>query len=80
MNNIPEFDPFQLMMSKMNSSDITQNHTVISYADEDLLELQEFCKQHNIMGINFKNRNPKAILHMLKQKIGVLDEKKLLFD
>jgi hypothetical protein len=37
--------------------------------------LEEFCKSHGILGVNFKNMNPKAVLNMLKNKIGVKEEK-----
>jgi hypothetical protein len=84
MNNMPEFDPIKLMMSKRNSGDVSSDSPIVTYNEEDVLALEEFCKTHNIMGVNFKNRNPKSILHMLKQRIGILDEqkieKKLLFD
>jgi hypothetical protein len=45
----------------------------ITYDEADVKTLQEFCRKHNILGVDFGNQNPKAILAMLKGKMGIAD-------
>jgi hypothetical protein len=37
-------------------------------------ELQEYCQKHGILGVNFGNRNPRAVLQMLKARMGERSE------
>lgn len=41
---------------------------VQEYSDEEMKELEEFCKKRGIIGLNFNGMNPRAILNMLKGK------------
>ena len=70
MNNIPEFDPYKLLLKRkqQHSNPIGEIPTV-SFDELDVKELEEFCKSHGILGVNFKNMNPKAVLNMLKNKM-----------
>jgi hypothetical protein len=78
------FDPYQIMINKNSKGDDESVHPpVIEYDINEVIELQEFCNRYGIVATNFKNMNPKSILNMLKQKIGVVDEqmnRKILFD
>lgn len=38
----------------------------------DIRELEEYCKKRGIVGVNFGNRSPRAVLEMLK---GMTNEK-----
>jgi hypothetical protein len=40
--------------------------------EHDVTELEIFCKKHNIIGLNIR-RNPKVILSMLKNKMGIIE-------
>jgi hypothetical protein len=46
------------------------NPSIPQYSEEDMRELQEYCQKRGIIGVNFGNRNPKAILQMLKARMG----------
>jgi len=60
-----------LNKAKLNSQDSVLPE--IPAVDPDALqELTTFCKQHNILGLNFKSMtNPAAMLSMLKNKMGL---------
>lgn len=83
-NNLPSFDPVALLMKRKQQEDLP-NMGVMEYNQDDILELEDFCRKHNILGVNFGRSNPKSILNMLKNKIGHLQSesstpKKLLMD
>jgi hypothetical protein len=50
------------------------NQEPIEYNADDINELQEYCKKHGILGVNFGNRNPKTVLQMLKARMGERSE------
>lgn len=78
MNNIPEFDPYQMLLKRKQCQDDPTFIPKIEHNQEDVKELEEFCTKYGILGLNFKNMNPKAILNMLKSKMGVLDTESIL--
>lgn len=69
-----EFDPYKALLKKKVSQDNNELPPVMSIDPNDLYELQEFCKQHNIIGFNCGKMNPKFALKMLKSKMGVPSE------
>lgn len=73
MNNVPEFDPYKLLLKRKQQEDDPTFISKIEHNHEDIKELEEFCNKYGILGINFKNMNPKTILNMLKSKMGVID-------
>lgn len=75
MNNVPEFDPYKILLQKKFNQTNPSEIPTISYNEDDIKELEEFCKKHGILGVNFKNMNPKSVLNMLKNKIGIREEK-----
>jgi len=44
------------------------------YDNNDMKELQEYCQKYGILGVNFGNRNPRAVLQMLKARMGERNE------
>lgn len=44
------------------------------YDNNDMKELQEYCQKYGILGVNFGNRNPRAVLQMLKARMGERSE------
>lgn len=50
------------------------NPAIPAYSDEDLKELQEYCSKRGIIGVNFNGMNPKAVLNMLKNRMGERNE------
>jgi hypothetical protein len=69
-----EFDPYKVLLKKKVSQDNNELPPVMSIDFNDLYELQEFCKQHNIIGFNCGRMNPKFALKMLKSKMGLPNE------
>jgi hypothetical protein len=76
MNSYPSFDPYQMLMRRKQMQDNPQDLPVMEYDPRDVQELEEFCRQYNILGFNFGKMNPKAALSMLKKKVGVVNEQK----
>ena len=77
MNSYPSFDPYQMLMRRKQMQDNPQDLPVMEYDPRDVEELEEFCKNHNILGFNFGRMGPKAALQMLKRKVGVVSEQKI---
>lgn len=75
--NLPEFptslnDPiFQSLVRRKKQGEDTTLPPVQEFPENDILELEEFCKSHGILGFNCGRMNPKAALQMLKNKLGV---------
>jgi len=44
------------------------------YGEEDMQELQDFCSKRGIIGVNFNGMNPKAVLKMLKSRMGITEQ------
>ncbi len=83
MNQVPEFDPYKLLLKQKSLSDDPKRIPKVYFDECDIKALETFCNQHGIMGMNFGNMDPKAVLRMLKTKMGVLEEvsdKKMLLD
>lgn len=69
-------DPVHAMLVKkhqMQKNDTDVTNISIENPD-DIKALEEFCKKYNILGVNFGCRNPRAILQMLKSKMGIKEE------
>lgn len=81
--NYPAFDPYQMLLRRKQQEEDPQSFPVIQYDEHDIRELEEFCKQYNIIGFNCGKMGPKAALNMLRNKLGVItekmDNKKILF-
>ena len=73
--NYPAFDPYQMLLRRKQQEEDPQSFPVIQYDERDIRELEEFCKQYNILGFNCGKIGPKAALNMLKNKLGVVSEK-----
>lgn len=78
MNNVSDFDPYKLLLKRKQQQDDPLLIPKVQYNESDVKELEEFCTKHGILGINFKNMNPKAILNMLKSKMGVIDTESVI--
>lgn len=77
MNEYPSFDPYQALMRRKQMQDNPQDLPVMEYDPRDVQELEEFCRNHNILGFNFGRMGPKAALQMLRRKVGVVSEQKI---
>ncbi len=70
MNDIPGFDPYKILLQRKQNKENPSISPTISFDVDDVKELEEFCKSNGILGMNFKNMNPKAVLDLLKNKKG----------
>jgi hypothetical protein len=52
----------------------SEESAISDYNEDDVKELQKFCNEHGILGVNFGRMNPKAALNMLKGKMGIRNE------
>lgn len=85
MTDFPEFDPYHLLLKKRIASHSQNPAYNIEYNADDVAELEEFCKNHGILGFNINKMDPKSALKMLKNKMGIKQEnnvatKKILLD
>jgi len=51
MNSYPSFDPYQMLMRRKQMQDNPQDFPVMEYDPRDVQELEEFCRQYNILRI-----------------------------
>jgi len=70
-NKIPDFDPYTMLTKRKEMEDQTGIPDVASYNQEDIEELESFCKKYGILGFNFGRMNPKLALRMLKSRMGI---------
>ena len=72
--NINNNDPVWAMMVKRKKQEETgQLPTPDEYNKREVQELQDFCAKYGILGLDFRGMNPKAVLRMLKNKMGVIE-------
>ena len=50
------------------------HQNVTEYNKEDILALEQFCKDNGILGVNFGKMNPRAALNMLKGRMGYKEQ------
>ena len=73
------FDPHKIMVQKkqIDSGEVISNIPKQSYLDKDIKTLEDFCMTHGIVGFNCGRMSPIAALAMLKQQLGIVDNKPL---
>jgi len=71
----PKLDPYALMVSRQqqNKGESAIDSPVQKWPDSDIKRLEEFCREHGIIGFNAGRMNPLAALALLKQKLGLVD-------
>jgi len=71
-------DPIHAMMLKrrQQQENPTEFPSITEYSDTDIKALEEFCREHGILGFNCGRMNPKAALMMLKGKMGIVETPK----
>ena len=57
-----------------DSRQIDMNPPLPTYDEAEMAELQEFCRQRGIIGVNFNGMSPRAALKMLKGKMGMSEQ------
>ena len=64
-------DMIRSMMARRNQSG--EFPEVVQYDQSDIVELEEFCSKHGILGVNFGRMSPRSTLNMLKSRMGIRD-------
>jgi hypothetical protein len=69
------FDPHALMVKKndVNTGEVVDDTPTQTWPEKDVKALEDFCKQHGIMGFNCGKMSPVAAMAMLKNMLGVVD-------
>lgn len=73
------FDPYAVMVNrkKMESGNYQVTTPSVSWPEQDIKTLEDFCKQHGIIGFNCGRMSPIAALCLLKSKLGIVDNNPL---
>jgi hypothetical protein len=75
--NFPEIptslnDPiFQSLVRRKQQGEDTTLPPIQEFPQQDIEELESFCRKYGIIGFNCGRMNPKAALRMLKSRMGV---------
>lgn len=67
----PSFDAYTALVKRKREGEDTTLPPIQEYPQEDVLELESFCKKYGILGFNFGRMNPKMALRMLKSRMGI---------
>lgn len=69
------FDPHALMLKKkeVNSGEVEDTTPKQTWPEKDVQALEDFCKQHGILGFNCGKMSPVAAMGMLKNMMGIAD-------
>jgi hypothetical protein len=80
--NFPEIptslnDPiFQNLVRRKQQGEDTNLPPIQEFSQQDINELESFCRKYGIIGFNCGRMHPRAALRMLKMKMGVPNEEK----
>ena len=80
--NFPEIptslnDPiFQSLVHRKQQGEDTNLPPIQEFPQQDINELESFCRKYGIIGFNCGRMHPRAALRMLKMKMGVPNEEK----
>jgi len=72
-SNNTGFDPHKLMVNKKKSEDSMEMPVIHQWPENEVQALEDFCKQHGLVGISCGRMSPIAALAMLKNKMGIID-------
>jgi hypothetical protein len=65
----PWVDPYQMMLQRKRGETPIDPATIQQWPDEDVMELEYYCKRNGIVGVSSK-MNPKLALMQLKRQVG----------
>jgi hypothetical protein len=68
-------DPYQLIIKKkdVDGGEVKDNTPKQTWPEKDIKLLDDFCKEHGIVGFNCGRMSPIAALAFLKQRLGIAD-------
>ena len=71
MDDYPTMNVDMIRAALMNRNRSAEDCEVVPHDPSDVIELEEFCKNHGILGVNFGRMSPKSTLRMLKSRMGI---------
>ena len=80
--NFPEIptslnDPiFQSLVRRKQQGEDTNLPPIQEFPQQDINELESFCRKYGIIGFNCGRMHPKAALRMLNMRMGIPNEEK----
>ena len=80
--NFPEIptslnDPiFQNLVRRKQQGEDANLPPIQEFPQQDINELESFCRKYGIIGFNCGRMHPKAALRMLKMRMGIPNEEK----
>jgi hypothetical protein len=70
-------DPiFQSLVRRKQKGEDTSLPPIQQFPQEDINELESFCRKYGILGFNCGRMHPRAALRMLKMRMGIPNEEK----
>ena len=70
MDQLP-FDIYNALVKRKKQGEDTTLPPIQEFPQQDIEELESFCRKYGIIGFNCGRMNPKAALRMLKSRMGV---------
>ena len=67
----PPFDIYNALVKRKKQGEDTTLPPIQEFPQQDIEELESFCRKYGIIGFNCGRMNPKAELRMLKSRMGV---------
>jgi hypothetical protein len=67
----PPFDIYNALVKRKKQGEDTTLPPIQEFPQQDIEELESFCRKYGIIGFNCGRMNPKAALRMLKSRMGV---------
>ena len=67
----PPFDIYNALVKRKKQGEDTTLPPIQEFPQQDIEELESFCRKYGIIGFNCGIMNPKAALRMLKSRMGV---------
>ena len=65
------FDIYSALVKRKKQGEDTTLPPIQEFPQQDIEELESFCRKYGIIGFNCGRMNPKAALRMLKSRMGV---------
>ncbi len=67
----PPFDIYNALVKRKKQGEDTTLPPIQEFPQEDIEELELFCRKYGILGFNCGRMHPKAALRMLKSRMGI---------
>lgn len=76
----PPFDIYNALVKRKKQGEDTNLPPIQEFPQQDINELESFCRKYGILGFNCGRMHPKAALRMLKMRMGIPNEEKSIME